>query len=354
MRSNACLADRILADEEAKEAKLRKEQENRELGMRMKADAKEGEAARQAAHDQLQAKHRSIVAEIQSQRDRPQMAKVELARRHKKEARELRRDLKEMEATKQAEREKEAARRADLIKQIKALEMVPRRRDSRLDPTYTPQIGLLEEMSLAELRERLLIVEEQRQEDEDHRRAKINAAKRERETDLAQRASRLAEMRQRAASEASAKREHHRTDARNVEERHRERLLDAQLKVKETLETKRAARLQKEAELAAELQRIRIKNQFLEADKGAVERKKWESQLSGEQREIIVRQRVKQDVAQSQCSVYNKETQQRLLNVQREREAHEAFLREYEAHFADASETAASDELEVVVEQVTC
>ena len=41
-----------------------------------------------------------------------------------------------------------------------------RKRAVALDPTYTPQLGLLEEMSLAELRERLLIVEEQREEEE--------------------------------------------------------------------------------------------------------------------------------------------------------------------------------------------
>ena len=73
------------------------------------------------------------------------------------------------------------------------------------DPTYTPQIGLLEEMSLAELRERLAIVEEQRLDDETERRSKILSEKQERRADLAVRAQRLAEMRERAANEAAAK-----------------------------------------------------------------------------------------------------------------------------------------------------
>ena len=51
-------------------------------------------------------------------------------------------------------------------------------------------------------------------------------------------------------------------------------IADAQLKVQSAIETKRALRQQKEAELALELKRIKIKNQFLEADKEAVERKK--------------------------------------------------------------------------------
>ena len=117
-------------------------------------------------------------------------------------------------------------------------------------------------------------------------------------------------------------------------------MADAQIKVNAKLEEKRRERLQKEAELAAELRRIAIKNQFLEADKEAVERKKTESQQAGEQREIIERQTTKLVEARAGMAVLNKEAQQRLLNVQREREAHEAFMAEYEAHFATARDEA--------------
>jgi len=197
-------------------------------------------------------------------------------------------------------------------------------------------------------------MEEQRQEDEEQKRAKIKVTKHEKDADLATRAERLAGMRERAASEAAAKREQVKSAERRAEEERRERLADSQLKVQATLESKRAARLQKEAELAAELKRIRIKNQFLEADKEAVERKKWESQQAGEQREIIDAQRRKQEEAQAHLSVYNKETQQRLLVVQREREAHEAFLREYEAtygEYGDAVQQAVTLEASIVADQ---
>ena len=96
-----------------------------------------------------------------------------------------------------------------------------------------------------------------------------------------------------------------------------------------------AVQKQKEAELALELKRIKIKNQFLEADKEAVERKKSESQQAGYQREIVARQRHKMEEAQGHLSIYRKEEQQRLKNVQGEREAHEAFMREYEEHIAE-------------------
>jgi len=341
----------LLADEEAKEARLRKEQENRAAAMAMKVDAARAEEQRQAAEEKLQARHKAVVAEVQSRRDRPLIAKEEVVQKNKKDARVLRSEIEQMEAARAAERRQEEARRADLIKQIRALELVPRKREARLDPTYTPQLGLLEEMSLAELRERLLIVEEQQLEDEEARRTKIKLEKDEKQTDLAQRAGRLAEMRERAAVEASTRREQTKAAERAAVEATRERVADAQLKVKATLEEKRTQRLRKEAELAAELKRIRIKNQFLEADKDAVERKKWESQLVGEQREIMDRQRLKQEAAQAHLMVYDQETKQRLLNVQREREAHEAFLKEYEAHFSETRDEATARELGIVTKQ---
>jgi hypothetical protein len=222
----------LLADEEAKEARLRKEQENRAAAMAMKVDAARAEEQRQAAEEKLQARHKAVVAEVQSRRDRPLIAKEEVVQKNKKDARVLRSEIEQMEAARAAERRLEEARRADLIKQIRALELVPRKREARLDPTYTPQLGLLEEMSLAELRERLLIVEEQQLEDEEARRTKIKLEKDEKQTDLAQRAGRLAEMRERAAVEASTRREQTKAAERAAVEATRERVADAQLKVK--------------------------------------------------------------------------------------------------------------------------
>jgi hypothetical protein len=57
-----------------------------------------------------------------------------------------------------------------LIKQIRELEKQPRKRTKGYDPTETMGIGLLEEMSLAELRERLDQVKLQQKREEEDRR----------------------------------------------------------------------------------------------------------------------------------------------------------------------------------------
>ena len=62
------------------------------------------------------------------------------------------------------------------------------------------------------------------------------------------------------------------------EGRHRERIAEAELKVHAEIEAKREKRRKEEKALREELKAIKIKNQFLGADKEAVERKKWASQ----------------------------------------------------------------------------
>lgn len=341
----------ILADEQAKEARIRQENENRVVAMALKAEAANALEEKAGKEEERQAQQRALVMDVQAQREKPVQAKYELAKQHRKQARELREEISRSEAAAAAERRGDDARRADLIKQIRALELVPRKRETRLDPTYTPQLGLFEEMSLAELRERLLIVEEQQKEDEEQKRASIITSKQEREAKLAQRVERLSEMRGRAATEAASKREKTKAVTRAAEEQARERLADAQVKVQATLDSKRAERRQKEGELAAELKKLRMKNQFLGADKEAVERKKWESHQAGEQREIIQRQQLAQQDAQGHLAVYNTETQQRRLNLRLEREAHESFLHEYEAHFSATSDQACTLEGTIVTEQ---
>ena len=67
-----------------------------------------------------------------------------------------------------------------------------------------------------------------------------------------------------------------------------------------------------------------------------MERKKWESVESGASRELAARQGGAQAKAAKAAALDEVQRKQRLLNVQRAREAHEEVLRDYEARCAEA------------------
>ena len=139
------------------------------------------------------------------------------------------------------------------------------------------------------------------------------------------------------------------------EGRHRERIAEAELKVHAEIEAKREKRRKEEKALSEELKAIKIKNQFLGADKEAVERKKWASQQAGAQREIEKIQREKQEAAVAKAQIARKEEAQRLLNLRREREEHERYLADYERRCKEAQfdAAAAADAVALSREQAT-
>ena len=77
---------------------MRQERENRAMAMEMKEQAAIYEEERAENEEQVQAHHRALVVDVQAQREKPIIAKEEMNRRHKTVARELRREIEQMEA----------------------------------------------------------------------------------------------------------------------------------------------------------------------------------------------------------------------------------------------------------------
>ncbi|CAD5118211.1 DgyrCDS6933 [Dimorphilus gyrociliatus] len=75
------------------------------------------------------------------------------------------------------EAEEEMMKKMELIREIRALEAVPKQREKLVDLTSTPGHGLLTEMSVAELRERLTWLRVEQKEKEEERRDQIFASK---------------------------------------------------------------------------------------------------------------------------------------------------------------------------------
>merc|ERR1712224_492700 len=99
--------------------------------------------------------------------------------------------------------ELEMEKRKDLIRQIRALTVVPTEKVKAYDPAEPPCKGLMEEMSLAELRERLQILQTRQAKELEEKRERQLQAKVEKQEELAEKARDLAKIREMAKHEAA-------------------------------------------------------------------------------------------------------------------------------------------------------
>jgi hypothetical protein len=286
-----------LADEVAKAATEASRLEKRALAQRMRAEAEQLAEEHERQNLLLIERKREQVAAVDETKRNGALAVAEAERKRREAAEAVREESKALEAERKRALAEEDERRQEVIRQIRALEMVPRKRTSLFDPTFEPGHGLLEEMSLAELRERLALAKAREVQERESRRAEIIRSKQDHEHELASKMASISQYRRMGAAQAQderARAKAQRADKAEAEQRRRE---EATLKLEQARTQLRAKGRAAEAALAAELREISFKNQYLGTGREAVEASKFESLESGARREAAALQQAAKDGA---------------------------------------------------------
>lgn len=136
--------------------------------MRIESDNRNDEIEKNI-HEDLATK-KDVISMVHANRDAA--ANEVQAKKHenKKVRDEVHRDLQEALKKKQDEEAVELAKKTELIRQIRELEKIPIQRTKGFDPTEASGLGLMDEMSIAELRERLEYNKRQQQQEIDFKR----------------------------------------------------------------------------------------------------------------------------------------------------------------------------------------
>jgi len=273
-----------------------------------------------------------LVEDVRDQRILPRYAEEDVLKVRIKHAEDLRKQ-REVDLERVAkEQAYEMAKKKDLIRQIRALERVSVVRPVPFDPSEPPRHGVLEEMSYAELQERLTMERARREREVEVRRQNIIEDRNQKVEDLATRAEQCAKIRDMAREESEARREKLLQRKAKVEVEKQKVREASVLAAQEKIAAKKRERRNEELRLRRELKQINTKRQFLQANAEMVEKKAYEEQQTGLQREARTKQEDAIRVEKRHEEIARTEAKLRRLNRKNEYVEHKEVQEAFDKH----------------------
>mmetsp|Transcript_12109 Transcript_12109/g.32770 ORF Transcript_12109/g.32770 Transcript_12109/m.32770 type:complete len:703 (+) Transcript_12109:53-2161(+) len=280
-----------LSAEEARRAIERQKEDNLALASQIKEES-DAMMEQRALEVQMQAMmNRRLVEDINEVRDHaPREAEAKLLEQRRARRDEVKEDIEAKILEKEAELEQEQKEREDKVRQLKALSEVPRKHVKVFDPTESIGLGLLDEMSLVEMKERLSINKVRAEEIELEKRGEISVAKHKKQTDLMKRVENIKRIRKAAGTSNKEARE--RRKAMEVAQAEAEKQLrdEHNMTLLDTLDEKRRTRQAEQRELEEEEERRKQNQAFAGQNAHAAEELHFDELLKGAEREARTRQ----------------------------------------------------------------
>ncbi len=235
---------------------------------------------------------RELVKEIDKERENIIRIKKEIEDNNKEIYKNRKNEYKILDLMKSEEKKIEKERRDNLISQIRELERIPMKRSTGFDPTETPGYGLLEEMSLVELKERLEIQKKMFLDEMIAKREENKLIMKEKNDVLLEKANRIIENRDKLRNLKEIERKMKKDALKEKEDIMNEIKEKNLFEVKKKIEYKKE-RLRKEDEtFQKKIREIKLQRQFLQQGSAVVEEKKFKMIEDGLERKINDNQNV--------------------------------------------------------------
>lgn len=347
----------ILTDEAAKEARIQAERDNHRFATEMRREAGAIRELTKAEQEQVLLEKQKMVDDVKESEKNVRPAVEAVLEEKKMMGMELRAEVKRLAEEEAERRAIEEAERMEVVRQIRALESVPVDRTAHFDATAVSDGSkhVLEAMSLAELRERLVMVQNLQKQKEEEKRAEIIGDKQAREADLVDRMQtiqKVREIREREAKDMRRKKLKKEEEEKALRVKIRN---EAQLVLQKEIEHRRRARLDEDAKLKKEMQEIEIKKQFLAAGAAQVEEKKFRSLEDGAERKLAERVSRERQEHEAYVLSMQREENQRTRVLKQKQQAKKDFREDYRTRYlegvasmADALGTAHAEKRELV------
>lgn len=337
---------------EAKDATAKQREDNKMLAdmLREQADAIKEQKILEEEIDIM--KNQEKAHAIAAIRDtRPGIERTRVQEERVGVAKDIREDLEKMRILK-AEEDKVAEEvQADKIRQLRAVNTVHKKHITVFDPTYVSGVGILDEVSYMEMKERTKHDKIKAKEDEDYKRQEIIEAKQKRALDLDRRANSMLNARKVKADANKAYYQNKREDKQREQERVEKAREEAAIVLEAELKERRhLAKIEKE-KLLAEQELIRKKQQFMGLASGQVEETRAEQMLKAKQREISLIQTRARDLALINEDSNRADRRNKVSLVQAEKKAKVIELKEQEATMRHERKLAVEKTKQSVIEK---
>mmetsp|Transcript_45044 Transcript_45044/g.80570 ORF Transcript_45044/g.80570 Transcript_45044/m.80570 type:complete len:784 (-) Transcript_45044:119-2470(-) len=277
----------MIADENAKEAKRKQVEENLAAAQKARVERNE-EFVRLAAEEeerieQLQAK---AGEQKEERREAVKVVKRELKKQREETAAVVKKESQDNEVRLAQLMQLERQRKQELMAEIRALAANRPMKGlcthtQGYDPTTTAGAGMLNEMSLVELRQKLKEVKAELKEEEEQRRDGILKRKIEDRNEWAAKVENIERGRQATRMEKHRLREETRAEKARLHKEKVEREEVLLIELQEKLAAKREATYAAEMERRAAEKERKVKAQLLNADKAMMEFKRWQEMERG-------------------------------------------------------------------------
>ena len=233
---------------------------------------------------------KEVIKEIQKEKENVVKQKIQKKKENQELYKNRKKEFNELNLISQEEKKIYLQRRDDLIRQIRELEKLPIKRTTGFDPTETPGYGLLEEMSLVELRERLALQKRMHLDEIKSKKEENKLRMQERADELVNKAQIIQENRDRLRNTKEIERKAKKDAIMREKERIKAMREKSLFEVKQKIENKKQ-KLKKEDEIfQKKIREIKLQRQFLQLGRDAVEFKQFKQIEDGVERKINDRQ----------------------------------------------------------------
>ncbi len=234
------------------EVQKHKEEESKKMQEKMQILAEELEMKKK------------LVKEVEKEREVVAEEKEKMIQKNKENYSKQLQEYNDLVLKANEEKRIEEERRKDIIVQIRELERLPMKRTKGFDPTETPGLGLLEEMSLAELRERLEMQKKFLEEYVEAKKEENRLKQSEKNEDYIQKANLVMNYRDQLRNEKEIERKN-KMEKKNQEAEMKKKIREKNLlEVKEKIEGKKNKLKKEEEILEKKIREIKLQRQYLQ------------------------------------------------------------------------------------------